>query len=195
MLNTDFIAHRLEFARALDNFQYELTDTGIYFPHQKVHVGGGFTTWVNGCDQQYDPNLVPAEGLAQVLKAGLGAQAWYIAPFVNNVAVQSTLTAATFTSTMGEFTAYDEAARPAWTVPADPAAGVYTNAASPAVITASSSVGTTTGVDIYGLALIGASAKSATTNKLAACVLFSGPRNLRATDKLTSQYDINATSV
>jgi hypothetical protein len=195
MFDNDLMQHRLEFARALDNSQYETSERGLYFPRQKVFVSGGFTTWVNGQDMQFDPNLVPAEGLAQILKSGLGATAWYVAPFVNNTTVQSTLTAATFTATMGEFTAYDESTRQAWTVPTDPVAGVYSNSASLAVITASSSVGTGAGVDIYGAAVIGASAKSATTGKLVCCSLFSGSRNLKAADKLTVQYDVNATSV
>lgn len=195
MFDHDLMKHNLEFARAIDNFQYEQSDRGLYFPRQKVFVSGGFTTWVNGEDMQFDPNLVPAEGLAKILKSGLGGTSWYIAPFVNNTAVQSTLTGATFTATMGEFTAYDEAARPAWTIPADPVAGAYSNSDSLATITASSSVGTGAGVDIYGAAVIGAAAKSATTGPLACCSLFSGSRNVKAADKLTIQYDINATSV
>lgn len=195
MFDNDIIKHNLEFARAIDNFQYEQSDRGVFFPKQKVFVSGGFTTWVNGRDMQYDPNLVPAEGIAQILKSGLSGASWYIAPFVNNTAVQSTLTAATFTATMGEFTAYDEAARQAWTIGADPTAGEYSNSASPAVVTASSAVDANNGVDIYGAAVIGASAKSATTGKLVCCSLFSGSRNLKPTDKLTIQYDVSATSV
>ena len=195
MFDNDLMQHNLEFARALDNLQYEQSNQGIYFPRQKVFVSGGFTTKVNGRDAQFDPNLVPAEGLAQILKSGLGTGTWYIATFVNNTTVQSTLTAATFDGTMGEFTDYDEAARPAWTVPSDPVAGVYTNSASLAVFTAATAVGTGDGVDIYGAAVIGASGKGATTGKLVCCSLFSGSRNLKAADKLTVQYDISATSV
>ena len=195
MFDHDLMKHNLEFARALDNFQYEQSERGLYFPKQKVFVAGGFTTWVNSCGMQYDPNLVPAEGLAQILKSGLSATAWYVAPFVNNVAVQSTLTGATFAGTMGEFTDYDESARPAWTVPSDPVAGVYSNSASLAVFTASTDVGTGAGVDLYGAAIIGGSTKGGTTGKLVCCSLFSGARNLKATDKLTVQYDISATSV
>lgn len=194
-MNHDMIKHGLEFARALDQNKYELAPNGIYLHAQRLFISGGFTTWVNGQDMQYDPNLVPAEGIAQILKSGLNGQTWYIAPFLNNTTVLANLTAASFTATMGEFTAYDEAARQTWTVPTDPVAGVYSNTASPAVFTASSSVGTGSGVDIFGAAVIGASAKSATTNKLACCSLFSGARNLKTADKLAIQYDISGTSV
>lgn len=194
MLDNDLIRHGLEFARAIDRHQYEVGPAGIMFPRQKAIVAGQYRTWVNGRDMQIDPNIVPAEGLAQILKSGLSGSTWYIAPFLNNVTLLATLTAANFDSTLNEFTDYDETSRQVWTVPTDPVDGIYTNEASPAVFTASSAVGTGVGVDVIGAGLLSASAKEATTGKLASASAFSAARNLKAGDKLTVEFSIAATS-
>ncbi len=96
---------------------------------------------------------------------------------------------------MTEFTDYNEATRVAYTLPTDPTAGAYSNSAAPAVFTAATAVGTGAGVDVYGCAIISASAKEATSGKLGPVSLFTAARNLKATDKLTVQYDVNAVSV
>lgn len=198
MLHPDLIRHRTEFARAIANKHFEISPEGIHFPDQKVLVAGQFDTWVNGKDHQVDPNVVPTEALNYLLKAGFknsgGLGSWYIAPFTSNSTPGPTLTAATFTGTMGEFTDYDETTRVVWTLPADPTAGSFNNSASPAVFTASSDVDADDGVDIYGAAILSASAKSATSGKIGPCSLFTGSRNLKPTDKLTIQYTIAATS-
>lgn len=194
MFDNDLIKHRLEFARAIDNLQYEKTPKGLFFPRQRALVTGGYTTWVNDRDMQYDPNVVPAEGLLQILKSGLGGVPWYIAPFLNNVTPLSTLTAATFDSVLNEFTAYDEASRQAWTVPADPVAGVYSNSASLAVFTADATVGVGAGIDVYGMGLLSVSTKESALGVCACASKFSGARNLKTADKLSAQYDVSATS-
>lgn len=199
MLHKDLIRHGMEFVRAISNHQYEVSPTGIHFPKQHAIVQGQFDTWINGADHQVDPNVVPIEALNYLLKAGInvlgGISSWYIAPFRANTAPTSALTAALFTSTQNEFTAYVETTRQAWTVPVDPVAGVFTNAAAPAVFTADSTVGTGAGIDIYGAAVLGASAKSATSSKLLTAALFGGARNVKTPDKLTVQYSLSATSV
>lgn len=188
-LCNDLIRHGLEFARAIDNHQYEQTDAGLYFPRQKALVGGQFTTWINGRDMQVDPNVVPAEALNKILKSGVGVN--YIAPFLNNVTPGSSLTAATFDSVLNEFTAYDETARPAWTLPTDPVNGLYTNSASPAVFTSSTGV---SNVSVYGAGILSVAAKEATTGNVIAASKFAAARVLNAPDKLTIQYDLSAVS-
>lgn len=198
MLHKDLIRHGLEFVRAIDQHQYEVSPAGVHFPKQRAFVQGQYDTWVNGSGHQMDPNVVPVEALNYLLKAGLkvvgGISAWYIAPFLNNVTPLSTLTAATFDSVLNEFTAYDEGTRLAWTLPSDPTTGSFDNAAAPAVFTADASVGVGVGVDIYGAGILGTSAKEATTTKVLCASKFSAARNLKATDKLTVQYTISAVS-
>lgn len=197
MLNHDLLAHGMEFARAIDNHQYEVGPSGLHFPKQKVLVAGQFDTWINGADHQVDPNILPTESLNYLLKTGLtnvgGLSGWYVAPFVNNVTPLATLTAATATATLGEFQDYNEANRVAYTVPVDPAAGSYSNSAAPAQFTIAGSV-PGGGVDIYGAMIISAAAKAATTGKILCASKFTAARKVFATDVLTVLYTINATS-
>lgn len=194
--NSDLIRHRLEFARAIDQHQYEVSPEGIYFPRQQAFVAGQFDTWINDGDHQVDPNIVPIEALNYLLKTGLtnvgGLSNWYVAPYANNVVPAANLTAANFTATMGEFATYTELTRPAFVVPADPTNGVFANTAAPAVITAGA-VGAG-GVDIFGAAILSASAKNAITGKLFCCSPFSAARKLFETDKLTTEYTVSAVS-
>lgn len=197
MLTADLYKHRLEFARALDRHQYEVTDKGIYFPKQKVVVAGIMDHWLNGTDHQVDPNIVPTEGLNYLLQAGVnnsgGLGSWYIAPYSANVAPGATLTAANFTSTQTEWTEYNESTRQQWVVPGSPTGGSFDNSASLAVFTGANTIATYDSV--YGAAILSASAKSATSGKILACVAFtSGARQVHATDLLSIQYTLAATS-
>lgn len=192
MLHVDLLRHGPEFLRAIENHKYEITPDGVLFPNQRALVAGAFTTWVNGGDMQVDPNVVPAEGIAQILKSGINGTSWYIAPFTNNSTPGSSLTAATFNSTLAEFATYNEANRVAWTIPADPVAGSYTNSASPAAFTIGAVGGA--GQAIYGAGILSIATKSATTGKLLAASKFSAARTLYETDVLTVEYALNATS-
>lgn len=197
MLQNSLLKHGLEFARAIANHQVELTDDGLLFQKQHVLLAGQFDTWVNGRGHQVDANIVPVEALNYLLKTGLlntgGLATWYVAPFLNNVTPLATLTAASATATLGEFTQYDAPTRVPFTLPADPTAGSFSNVASPADFTAAAGV-SGAGVDIYGAFIVSASAKSATTGKILCASAFSAPRKVFPTDVLTVRYTINATS-
>lgn len=186
-INTMPMRNRLEFARAIANKKYEVGPRGILFPRQKTMVAGVFRSWVNGRDMQDDPNVIPVEGLNKILKSGLAVAA-FIAPFTNNITPGSTITAATFDGVLAEWTGYSETTRQAWEIPADPDEGLFTNAADPAVFT-SNGVAT-----VYGAGLLTASAREATTNECYAASKFDNARALANGDKLTIQYDVNATS-
>lgn len=200
MLDNDLIRHGREFARALDNHQYEVTAGGLHFPRQHVMVAGTFRHHApDGKGWCIDPNIVPVEALNYLLKVGLGKEAglssWYVAPFVNNVVPGASLTAATAAATLGEFTQYTEGTRVAFTTPTEPvSSGLYDNSAAPAVFTAAEAVGTSAGVDIYGAFIASASTKSSTGGKLLCASLFTGTRNLKTGDKLTVEYGISASS-
>lgn len=181
------IRHRMEFARAIDRHQYEVSPQGIVFPRQKSMIAGIYTTWINGADMQVDPNVIPAEGLNKILKNGIAVGS-YIVPFTQNVTPGSTLTAANFGATLTEWTGYSEAARQAWTIPADPTGGVYSNSASPAIFTANA-VAT-----VRGAGLQTTSPKSDATGACYAASKFGTERVMAVGDKLTVQYDVSATS-
>lgn len=190
----DLRAHGRELARALSNFHVEPTEDGrLYFAKQKLYIGGVFAHSVNGLDRRIDENLFVDEGLMDVLTtyfvAGTQATGFYIAPFINNVAPVNTLTAATFNTTMGEFTAYTNATRPQWT-PGTPATNSVGNSASPAnfVLNANGSM--------WGMAMfINANAKTSGTGKLAAATQFAAQRTgLLSGDTVACEYDILAQS-
>jgi hypothetical protein len=191
----ELLQHRAELGRALRNFHFEHTDDGrILLAQQGLFIGGAFTHTLNGADKRVDPNLYVNEGLMDVLAvyftAATAPTGFSVATFINNVAPVATLTAATFTGTMGEFTNYTQSTRPAWT-PGAPSAQTIGNSASVANFTIN-----TGGGSVWGAALIvGANAKSATSGKLAACTQFTAQRSgLLAGDTLAIEYDILAQS-
>jgi len=166
-----------ELRKAVERNRYEITEDGVLFPDSKIAGGGIFETSLNGGRWEPGLNMLPMLGRNNALNAFLGGSAfspedaWYFAPFATNTAPTDSLTAANFTATQTEFTNYDEVTRALWTNAAA-AAGVISNAATSVTITVAGGAQTA----IYGLALISASAKSATTGVLAACALLATAR-------------------
>jgi len=158
--------------RAASNHRYEVMDSGeILFTDAKVRAGGVFETCLNHGVWEPSPNLLPKLGRNFIWDVAFGAVAkatnWYMAPFATNTAPTDSLTAANFAATQTEFTNYTQTSRALWT-PGAAVDGVVTNTATPVSIT----IGSGAQVDMYGLALLSAAAKSATTGVLAACTLF-----------------------
>jgi hypothetical protein len=192
---TAVLRHRSEFARAIRNRQFEITPAGVVFPRQGAFIGGAYDVEhrregdVIGRD--LSPNLIVTEGLNHVWDAlvhgGTQYTTWYVALFEGNVTPGATLTAATFTSTTTECTAYDESTRVAY-VEGAPSAGAIDNSASRAVFTMNATK------TIYGGALLTASAKSATTGVLLGAAKFSASRAVLAADQLSVKYSLSATS-
>lgn len=149
--------------RQIRNHRYEWNESGTLL------VGGaGFQNVVSHRVDDgpwtSDGNLATVEGknhmLDVVLHGSSATGTWYVAPFSGNVTVSDTWTAATFTATATEVTAYSESTRVAY-VEAAASAGATTNAASPAVFTASSSP-----LTIWGLGLLSVSTKSSASGVL-----------------------------
>lgn len=180
-------------ANAIRNRKYERTPSGLYFPK----IGGGlgiqghFDVWVNGKDHSVEPNLIVNTGLNHLLSAALAGGAaissWYVAPFSGNVTPSATVTAATFTATTTEATAYVEAARVAWAYDAVGSQAISNNTTR-ATFTINSSIA------VYGAGILSAAAKTATTGTLLCYAKFSAVRNLILDDVLTIKYTISATS-
>ena len=195
--------HLNEFLRAARNGHFEVTPTGLYFPQQKVKMGGVMGIahqkgpW-NPEEAAWDetPNLIVAQGRTYeqtVALLGGGAQAnWYIAPFAANVAPADNLTAATFATVQTEFTNYTEPTRQAWVKnAAGSVGGTTSNSDSPAVIT----IGNGAQVNIYGGGLISVSAKSGVTGILYAAVLATKAKTgLDEGDTIGFKYTIALTS-
>jgi hypothetical protein len=179
--------YRPQIRRALSNFQFEREPGGtLLLPKLGLRLGGVFMHDVNGSDKAIDGNLVVNQGLDYILGSALaqGSQltALYIAPFSGNVDPASTLTAATFTATMTEFTNYTQSARVAWAKDAE-ASQQIGNTTTPAAFTIGTGGGT-----IWGAGLLSASAKSSTSGTLVACGKFAAARVLSAADALNLTY-------
>lgn len=103
--------------------------------------------------------------------------------------VAATWTAATFTATATEWTAYDEAARQTWTksLVASQGTDSFSNKAS---FTSSSDSQT-----VRGAALLSASAKSATSGTLLAASRFSSDKALDTGEILDVGYGLQLTAV
>lgn len=135
-------------------------------------------------------NLVSSQGLNHILDVVLGSTSpestWYLAPFAGNATPASGWTAANFDSNATEFTNYTEAVRQTYS-PAAASGGVITNAASQAEITIGSGAQDT----IYGVGLISASGKEATTGVLLAAARLSSARTgLLEDDVIALRYQL-----
>lgn len=181
-----------ELDRAIANSRYERTETGILFPGSNLHLGGVFSLAVNGELHEEFHNLVVDQFLDSALEQLFGGTAkigtYYLAPYAGAVDPQASWTAANFTSNSTEFTAYDEAARQAWTVGAA-SSGSIGNSASRASFTVSAAPSQTT---IWGAGLLSASAKSSTAGVLVAAARAGSARSgLVEGDVVTIGYTIS----
>lgn len=182
-----------ELRRALHNFKYEKTETGVFFPASGILFGGVFSCRIDNGPLIAGHNAVTNEFVNLMLNVVLGntsaPTAWYIAPFTSSTTPTSALTAATFTATQTEYTGYTEATRQQWTSDGASTAQTMQNANAPATFT----IGTG-GATITGAGLLSASAKSATTGTLAAAGLFAAANTLGANSKLTVEYGLSGTA-
>lgn len=137
-------------------------------------------------------NRVVDQGLNHMINAGiLGTgviSTWYIAPFAANVAPAANLTAAQFTATQTEFTAYSEPSRPVWTPDGPSTALTVINDASPAVITV-----TAAGM-IWGSALLSASPKSSAAGVLLAAQRRASVFNVEEGFEIRLKYRLTGSS-
>jgi hypothetical protein len=168
-------------------------DGGIYIPQERILARGRFVVSKRGEPDEYYNNLVTNEGLDYILKAALGETAgisnWYLAPFSGDVTVLATWTAAGFTAAATEWTDYDESARQLC---------AFDNVASQGADSFSSKSSFTSSSDsqtVRGVALISASAKSATSGTLLAASRLSSDKGLDTGEILDIGYGLQLTAV
>lgn len=118
-------------------------------------------------------NIMPEEGRNYVLDVSLGAATqittWYLLPFSGDYTPDDNDTAATFPASATEATQYDNSTRHAVVFGAA-SGGVKNNSANLAEIEFNDDV------TIYGVALVSASAKGATTGVLYSAARFSSAK-------------------
>ena len=197
MLDRDLQKHAGEFGRYLRNNQFEITGDGIAFPKAMAIAQGGYLHDVNGLDEQFDPNLLPDEGLVYLLSVGLnnGAKlaAWYLSIYAANYTPLAGLTAASYPATAAEITSgsegYTEATRPVWT-PTAPTTPLIDNLANKAAFT----IATASSLTVNGAALLSEATKGAVTGKLISATKFGTARTLYNTDVFNLAYRVTLTS-
>lgn len=193
----DLMQHRGEILRALAGQKYEPTEAGGILLRAGINA---IPMGVFDVEHRREgellgrfagSNVIPLEGLNHILSTvvagGSQVLTWYMALFEGNVTPGASLTAATFTATTTECTAYDETTRVAFQE-GSAAGGVIDNAANRALFTMNATK------TVYGGALLSASAKSATTGTLLAAARFATPRNVVDDDELSVRYTLTLTS-
>jgi hypothetical protein len=198
-IDHDLQKHSREFATALRNHQYEMTDEGgVLFPKQSAIVSGVYTHNVNGADERIDSNIVVTEGMNHMLAVALDSttsklNTWYFGLFSANVTPVATWTAANFTANATEITSntegYSETTRQEF-VDAAPSSGSINNTASKAAFT----IATATSISVWGAGLLSSSTKGGTSGTLLSSAKFSAVRTLYATDVFNLGYTLTLTS-
>lgn len=196
-IDRDLQKHSREFAAALRNHQYEVSDAGIHFTKQKVTAAGLYTHSVNGMDEREDGNIVVTEGLTHMLAATLNqavqTPTWFFGLFSANVTPAATWTAANFTANSTEIVSntegYSQTTRRDF-VEAAPAASSINNTANRAAFT----IITATSVTVWGVGLLSSSVKGGTTGILMSAAKFSAARTLYNTDVFNLGYTLSLTS-
>lgn len=197
MLDKDLQKHASEFLGYLDKNQYEVADSGIYFPKAGVIATGMYGHDVNGTDYCEDSNIVTTEGLNHLLTTTLANgnknSNWYVALYGGAYTPVAGVTAATFPAAANELTSgtegYSEASRRPWT-PGAAVNGTMDNTDSKAVFTIVSAGSVT----VNGAALLSASAKGATSGVLMSAAKFSAARTLYAGDVFSLLYRVTLTA-
>ncbi len=120
-------------------------------------------------------NRVVNQGINHLLNAGLRGEgiisAFYLAPFVADIAPAASTTAANFGSTLTEFTQYSQPTRPVWTPDGAATAQFLENAAAPSTITITAGGQTA----IYGAGLLSVNGKGSTGGILMAAARAPSP--------------------
>jgi hypothetical protein len=197
LLSPDLARHAKEFLRALANFKYERTESGLYFPGAKVMAHGEYIHDVNGEDERRDRNLVVDQGLTDMLNCYLGdgtAPAnWYVALFAGATAPAANWTAANFAATASEITSgsegYSEATRQAFTASAA-ASNIIDNIASKAAFT----IITASQLNVKGAAVLSNNVKGSTAGLLVSATAFASTRVLSDDDIFNVGYRVTLAS-
>lgn len=187
---------RYHIAEAIMNGRVEHTDSGLVIPGMKLAIQGVYDVQVTCGGEKVShsvtKNLITNEGLNYLLDvllySGTAKPAnWYAGVFEGNYTPVATVTGATIAAAATECTAYDEAARPAYTVVAA-SSQTSTNNASKAVFTFNASK------TIYGGFIITTATKSDTAGKLLSAVRFSSSHAVQDNYELNLRYDLTAAS-
>ncbi|HHX6996677.1 TPA: hypothetical protein ACVGN8_000215 [Pseudomonas aeruginosa] len=186
------------FLKALEQGDYIITESGLIFPRDGLKASGVYFDSVNGgLDARESPNLLPDQGLTDILATYFGATAkkagWYLALYSGAVSPAANWTAANFSATASEITSategYSNANRPTWT-PGAAAGNAIDNLAAKAVF----NIVCTTSIEVNGAALLSSNGKGSTSGVLASAARYAQPRQLYSGDSYELGYRVTLTS-
>lgn len=180
-----------ELAKAIHNENFDVTESGLYFPTQSVGVKGEYFDRINDGEWMQTQNLITKEGLIDVLNTyfinSKAKQAgFYLALFSGATAPAANWTAANFATVANEITSltegYTSATRPQF-VPTSATDQTYIdNLANTARLT----IATTSQLNVTGTALLTNSARGGTTGVLISATKYAAARTFQNGDT----YDV-----
>ncbi len=180
-----------ELAKAIHNENFDVTESGLYFPTQSVGVKGEYFDRINDGEWMQTQNLITKEGLVDVLNTyfinSKAKQAgFYLALFSGATAPAANWTAANFATVANEITSltegYTSATRPQF-VPTSATDQTYIdNLANTARLT----IATSSQLNVTGTALLTNSARGGTTGVLISATKYAAARTFQNGDT----YDV-----
>ena len=180
-----------ELAKAIHNENFDVTESGLYFPTQSVGVKGEYFDRINDGEWMQTLNLITKEGLIDVLNTyfinSKAKQAgFYLALFSGATAPAANWTAANFATVANEITSltegYTSATRPQFN-PASTTDQTYIdNLANTARLT----IATSSQLNVTGTALLTNSARGGTTGVLISATKYAAARTFQNGDT----YDV-----
>ena len=180
-----------ELAKAIHNENFDVTESGLYFPTQSVGVKGEYFDRINDGEWMQTQNLITKEGLVDVLNTyfinSKAKQAgFYLALFSGATAPAANWTAANFATVANEITSltegYTSATRPQF-VPTSATDQTYIdNLANTARLT----IATSSQLNVTGTALLTNSARGGVTGVLISATKYAAARTFQNGDT----YDV-----
>lgn len=180
-----------ELAKAIHNENFDVTESGLYFPTQSVGVKGEYFDRINDGEWMQTQNLITKEGLIDVLNTyfinSKAKQAgFYLALFSGATAPAANWTAANFATVANEITSltegYTSATRPQF-VPTSATDQTYIdNLANTARLT----IATSSQLNVTGTALLTNSARGGVTGVLISATKYAAARTFQNGDT----YDV-----
>ena len=180
-----------ELAKAIHNENFDVTESGLYFPTQSVGVKGEYFDRINDGEWMQTLNLITKEGLIDVLNTyfinSKAKQAgFYLALFSGATAPAANWTAANFATVANEITSltegYTSATRPQF-VPTSATDQTYIdNLANTARLT----IATSSQLNVTGTALLTNSARGGVTGVLISATKYAAARTFQNGDT----YDV-----
>lgn len=180
-----------ELAQAIHNENFDVSESGLYFPTQSVAVSGEYFERINDGEWMRTKNLITKEGLIDVINtyfiANKAKQAgFYLALFSGATAPAANWTAANFAAVANEITSmtegYTSATRPQF----NPESATDQTYIDNLTNTARLTIATTSELNVTGTALLTNSSRGGVTGVLVSATKYPAARTFQNGDT----YDV-----